>query len=59
MNYKITDRDKENEKIIIWLDADIKRYANYVVKIKFSGHMTRDRGLFYTAYKDEESSDQK
>ena len=44
--------DETNDKIIIYLATDMAKDVYYVVKAKFSGNMTHDKGFYYTYYDD-------
>lgn len=47
---KIVDveMDESNDKFIIYLATDMAKDVYYVVKAKFYGNMTHDKGFYYT-----------
>ncbi|KAL7045799.1 hypothetical protein ACKWTF_002339 [Chironomus riparius] len=51
---KIVDveMDEANDKFIIYLATDMAKDVYYVVKAKFYGNMTHDKGFYYTYYDD-------
>lgn len=44
--------DESNDKVIIYLATDMAKDVYYVVKAKFYGNMTHDKGFYYTYYDD-------
>jgi len=40
--------DESNDKFIIYLATDMAKDVYYVVKAKFYGNMTHDKGFYYT-----------
>jgi aminopeptidase N len=44
--------DESNDKFIIYLATDMAKDVYYVVKAKFYGNMTHDKGFYYTYYDD-------
>jgi hypothetical protein len=46
------EADEKNDKIIIYLATEMAKDVYYVVKAKFYGRMTHDKGFYYTYYDD-------
>jgi hypothetical protein len=46
------ENDEANDKIIIYLATEMAKDVYYVVKAKFYGNMTHDKGFYYTYYDD-------
>ncbi|KAG5677707.1 hypothetical protein PVAND_007440 [Polypedilum vanderplanki] len=46
------EMDEANDKFIIYLATDMAKDVYYVVKAKFYGNMTHDKGFYYTYYDD-------
>lgn len=46
------EKDEANDKIIIYLATEMAKDVYYVVKAKFYGNMTHDKGFYYTYYDD-------
>lgn len=46
------ETDEANDKIIIYLATEMAKDVYYVVKAKFYGNMTHDKGFYYTYYED-------
>lgn len=46
------ETDEANDKIIIYLATEMAKDVYYVVKAKFYGNMTHDKGFYYTYYDD-------
>lgn len=44
--------DRSNDKVIIYLATEMKKDIYYIVKAKFYGNMTHDKGFYYTYYDD-------
>lgn len=44
--------DDANDKIIIYLATEMAKDVYYVVKAKFYGNMTHDKGFYFTYYDD-------
>jgi hypothetical protein len=42
------EMDESNDKFIIYLATDMAKDVYYVVKAKFYGNMTHDKGFYYT-----------
>lgn len=51
------ETDPSNDKIIIYLATEMKKDVYYIVKAKFYGNMTHDKGFYYTHYDDIELND--
>jgi hypothetical protein len=51
------ETDPSNDKIIIYLATEMKKDVYYIVKAKFSGNMTHDKGFYYSYYEDIELND--
>lgn len=51
---RVTDLefDEPNDKIFIYLGTEMKKDMYYIVRVNFTGYMTNNKGLFYTAYED-------